>query len=255
MYYDLAVGNKLLVGLSAINSQQAAATQRTDESIDQILDYCATYPSDGILYRYSDMVLSAHSDAGFHNESKGHSRSREHTFLSENDAMPRWNRPVLTLAKIIKFVMSSDSESELSTMFITAQEMMAMRQTWQEMKWPQQKSPLQTDNSAAAGVVNNTIVPRKLKKIDRRLHWLIYREAQGQFCYYCTSGNLNWGCYSTKHHPPPLSRIKNNEIFRESKQLQRHQVPVRFQQGYAVPSSRWYLLLPGTLTRRARTAK
>ena len=45
--------------------------------------------------------------------------------------MPRWNGPVLTLAKIIKFVMSSASEAELGAMFITAQEMAAMRQTLQ----------------------------------------------------------------------------------------------------------------------------
>ena len=49
LYYAQAVDNKLLVGLSAIGSQQASATQRTNESIDQILDYCATYPSYGIL--------------------------------------------------------------------------------------------------------------------------------------------------------------------------------------------------------------
>ena len=47
--------------------------------------------------------------------------------------------------------------------------MVAMRQTLQEMKWPQPKSPLQTDNSAAAGVVNNTIVPRNLKTMDCRI--------------------------------------------------------------------------------------
>ena len=83
------------------------------------------------------MVICAHSDAGFHNESKGRIRSGAHIFLSENDAMPRWNISVLTLAKIIKFVMSSASKSELGVMFITAQEMVAMRQTLQEMKWPQ----------------------------------------------------------------------------------------------------------------------
>ena len=76
-------------------------------------------------------------------------------------------------------------------MSITAQEMLAMRQTLQEMKWPQPKSPIQTYNSAAAGVVNNTIVPRKTKTMDRRLHWLRFREAQAQFCYYWASGNLN----------------------------------------------------------------
>ena len=113
--------NKLLVGLSAAVSQQASITQRTNEYIDQILDYCATYPSDGILYHSSNMVLCAHYDAGFHNESKGCIRARAYVFLSEKDAMPRWNGPVLTLAKIIKFVMSSASEAELGTMFITAQ--------------------------------------------------------------------------------------------------------------------------------------
>ena len=173
--------NKLLVGLSAIGSQQASTTQHTNEATDQILDYCVTYPSDGIIYRSSDMVLCAHSDAGFHNESKGRRRSGAHIFLSENDAMPQWNRPMLTLAKIIKFVMSSAPKAELGAMFITAQEMVAMRQTLQEINWPQPKSPLQTDNSAAVGVANNTIVPRKLRTMDRRLHWLRCREAQGQF--------------------------------------------------------------------------
>ena len=109
-----------------------------------------------------------------------------------------------------------------------------MRQTLQEMKWPQPKSPIQTDKSAAAGVVNNTIVPRKLKTMDRRLHWRRCREAQGRFSYYWESGNLNRGDYSTKHHPP-LSQIEKNAIFRKFKQLSRHQVTVRFQKGCIVP--------------------
>ena len=44
-YYARSVDNKLLVGLSAIGSHQASATQLTNEATDQILDYCATYPS------------------------------------------------------------------------------------------------------------------------------------------------------------------------------------------------------------------
>ena len=123
------------------------------------------------------MVLCAHSDAGFQNESKGRSRSGDHIFLSKNDDINRWNGSVLTLDKIIKFVMSSASEAELGVLFITAQEMVAMINTLEEMKWPQPKSPIQTDNSSAAGVVNNTIVPRKIKTMDRRLHWLRCREA------------------------------------------------------------------------------
>ena len=105
--------------------------------------------------------------------------------------------------------MSSASKAELGAILITSQEMVGMRQTLQEMKWPQPKFPLQTDNSAAAGVVNNTIFPRKRKTMDRRLPLLICREAQGQFQYYWASGNLNWGDYNTKHHPP--SSIMNPE--------------------------------------------
>ena len=148
------------------------------------------------------MVLCAHYDAGFYNESKGRSKAGAHIFLSKNDVMPRWNGSVLTLAQIIKFVMSSASEAELGALFITAQEMAAMRNTLEEMKWLQPKSPIQKDNSTAAGVVNNNIAPKKLKTMDRRLHWLRCREAQGQFRYYWASGSLNWGDYSTKYHPP-----------------------------------------------------
>ena len=37
-YYAQAVHNRLLVGLSAIGTQQAAATEQTAAAIDQILD-------------------------------------------------------------------------------------------------------------------------------------------------------------------------------------------------------------------------
>ena len=100
--------NKLLVGLSSIVSQQAAATERTNEAINQLLNYSVTYPADGTLYRSSDMVLCAHSDAGFHNESKGRSRAGAQIFLSKNDPMPWWNVPFLTLAHNIKCVISSN---------------------------------------------------------------------------------------------------------------------------------------------------
>ena len=175
---------RLQVGIISIGSQQATATERTNEAINQILDYCATYPADGFLYRSSGMVLCGHSDAGFHNESKGRSREGDHNLLSENDAIPRWNIPVLMLSQIIKFVISCASEAELRTLFITAQEMVAMRNTLEEMKWPQPKSPIQIDKYTAVGVFKDTIVPRKLKTMDRSLHWIRCREAQGKFRYY-----------------------------------------------------------------------
>ena len=95
--------------------------QKPNASPNQLLDNNATYPVDGNLYRSSNMVLCAHSEAGFHNEIKVRSRSGAHIFLYENYPMPRWNGQVLTLAQIIKFVVSSASEEELGVIFITAQ--------------------------------------------------------------------------------------------------------------------------------------
>ncbi len=65
LYYAQAVDNKLLETLSAISSQQANATENTAKAVNHLLDYVATYPTDGITYRASSMVLAAHSDASF----------------------------------------------------------------------------------------------------------------------------------------------------------------------------------------------
>ena len=75
------------------------------------------------------MVLATHSDACFYNESKGRSRAGAHIFLSENEPIPRWNGEIITIAQIIKFVMSSSSEAGLDSLFNTAKEMVPLYQT------------------------------------------------------------------------------------------------------------------------------
>ena len=70
LYYYRAVNNKLLVPLSAIGAQQASATEKTQKAINQLLDYCAKYSDDGIVYLSSNTIMTAHSDAGFNNETK-----------------------------------------------------------------------------------------------------------------------------------------------------------------------------------------
>ena len=61
--YARAADNKLLHMLSKIGSKQAIATSSTNAKITQLLDYCATYPNDGITYRADHMILAAHSNA------------------------------------------------------------------------------------------------------------------------------------------------------------------------------------------------
>ena len=48
LYYVQAVDNKILVALSNIVTQQAKSTEATDTAINQLLDYVATYQTDGI---------------------------------------------------------------------------------------------------------------------------------------------------------------------------------------------------------------
>ena len=66
------------------------------------------------------MVAAAHVDASHLKVSKACSRMGAHIFLSEDDPVPCLNGPVLTIAQIIKFVMSSAAESELGGLFIIA---------------------------------------------------------------------------------------------------------------------------------------
>ena len=70
--------------LILIGEQQASATVKTWKAINQLLYHCATYPDDGIVYRSSDMILTAHSDADLNNETKSRSRAGGHIFLSKN---------------------------------------------------------------------------------------------------------------------------------------------------------------------------
>ena len=75
------------------------------------------------------MILSAHADEGFLNESRARSRAGAHIFLSENEQKPKLNGPILTIAQIIKTVMASAAEAEIASLFFTAKKMTPLRNT------------------------------------------------------------------------------------------------------------------------------
>ncbi len=172
LYYAQAVNNKLLVALSAIAAHQSCVPVTTEQAVHLLLDYIATYPSDGIIYQFRDMFLCAHTNAGFLNVINARSRAGAHIYLSENEPFPRFNGAVLYLAQIIKFVMASAAKAELAALFVTSREMILHRQTLTDMGWPQPKSPIKTNNSTTAGDTNMTIVPRRANMMDMRLWWL-----------------------------------------------------------------------------------
>ena len=66
-----------------------------------------------ITYHGSDMVLATHSKSSDLSEFKAFSHASSHFFLSENDVSPTNNSVILTLAQIIKHIMSLAAEAEL----------------------------------------------------------------------------------------------------------------------------------------------
>jgi hypothetical protein len=88
LYYARAANKKLLVVLSAIAARQAKAAIATEQAVDLLIKYVATYPNDGIVFCASDMILCARADAGFLNETNSCSRAGAHIYLLEDNPFP-----------------------------------------------------------------------------------------------------------------------------------------------------------------------
>jgi hypothetical protein len=98
--------------------------------------------------------------------------------------------------------MSSAAEVELGALYLNAKEATYLRQILQEMGHPQPRTPIQTNNTTAEGVINIKIQPKCTKAMVMRFHWLRNREAQRQIKIIWRLGKTNLADYFTKHHPP-----------------------------------------------------
>ena len=108
--------------------------------------------------------------------------------------------------------MSSAAEAELGALFINAKTAVWMRQTLEELGHPQPRTPMQTDNSTAHALLTNKILPKALKAMDMRFHWLRDRDAQGQYRFYWRPGTQNLADYFTKHHPASHHKSFRSQI-------------------------------------------
>jgi hypothetical protein len=160
LYYAQAVDCTMLTALGSLATQQANPTKNTLARINQFLDYALSHPDAGITDQASDMVLAVHSDTSYLSETKACSRAGGHFFLSEKDHYPNNNGSVLTIAQIIKAVMSSAAEAKLGAPYINACELIPLHHLLIEMGHSQPPTPIQTNNSTALGIVNNTIQPK-----------------------------------------------------------------------------------------------
>ena len=124
----------------------------------QFLDYAATYPNAIVTYHASNMVLAGHSDTSYLSESNARSQAGGQFFMSNNTTKPPNNDAILTIAQIIKAVMSSAAEAEVGAFYINCREAVPAFQTLEFVGHPQPQTPMQTDNTTALGVVNNNVL-------------------------------------------------------------------------------------------------
>jgi hypothetical protein len=209
LYYARSVDGTILTPLSALASQQSKPTTNTMKQVKQFLDYAATQEPLVLTYRRSDMILAAHSNAGYLNETEVRSRAGGHHFLSENVKYPPNNGVITNIAEIIKGVMSSAAEAKSGALYINGCKAIKERNILEEMGHPQPPTHIQTDNSTAEGIINKKVQPKRTKAMDMRFHWLLDRAVnQHQFRFYWRPGPLNYPDYWTNTTLPPITRTQ-----------------------------------------------
>ena len=190
--------------LSTIAHEQTKATENTNLSINQMLDYCATHPNAKICFRTSDMVLNIHSDASYLNAHEARSRIGDHYFLGwiPHDNIPiKLNGTIHVISTILKFVAASATKAELRALFVNAKEGRAIRLILQELGHPQPPTPIHCDKYTATGIANNTVKRRQTRSMEMQYFWIADQVARKQFDVKWHPGLENLGDYHTKHHP------------------------------------------------------
>ena len=90
--------------------------------------------------------------------------------MAGNEDIPPNNGAVLNVSQVIKSVMSSAAEAKLVALFINAKTAVPIRTTLVEMGHAQPKTPIQTYNYTAHGVLKNISTSKATKSMDMRFH-------------------------------------------------------------------------------------
>ena len=163
------------------------------KKVKQLLDYATTHPDAIVIYNASNMVLAGHNDTSYLSETNVQSHVGGHFFMSEDSPDPPNNGAILTIAQIIKAVMSSAAEAKLVALFIKCRQAIPARLVLEEMGHKQPPTLIQTDSTTSLGDVQNNMATKRLKLMDMKFHWLRCQAAQRQFRHYWRAGLKNRG--------------------------------------------------------------
>jgi hypothetical protein len=105
------------------------------------------------------------------------------------------------MSSIITTVVTAASEAEYASTFLTGCIAYPLRQTLEEMGWPQLPTNITTDNKTACGIANRTTKMKRSKAMDMRWHWIRDKVDQGEFTVHWRAGKHSVADFLTKAHP------------------------------------------------------
>ena len=203
LYYARAIDNTMAAPLSKLSVGQAQPTKRTLDAVMYFLQYAATYPDATLTYYPSDMRLVIWSDASYLSERDARSRAGGLHYLTNrgDPTTAKINGAVDVISTIIPTVVSAASEAETAGLFINGQAGVPTRLTLADLGYPQDATPIISDNTTAIGFANNSVRLKRSKAIDMRYHWIRDRVARGEYTVAWGPGADNFADYFTKSHP------------------------------------------------------
>lgn len=113
------------------------------------------------------MILKIHSDVSYLSEPKARSRSGWHFYLATKPVRKYTpNGAILNTTNILQAVVTSAADAEYVSLYINTKTGISMRYTLIEMGHPQPSIPIQTDNTTAVGIANDSIKQKYSKALD-----------------------------------------------------------------------------------------
>ena len=200
LYYARGVDATLLPAVNHIASLQANPTTLIRDAMIRLLQYCARYPDNALVFTACNMRLFIQSDASYLSRPKARSVAGGVFYLGNNNAS-EINGPCLALSTIIPVVVSSVAEAEYAALFINAKEGVALRNILNSIGYPQPSTEILCDNMCAVGLASNTFTSKQTKSINMQFHWIRDRVQQKQFHITWRKGAHNLADYFTKALP------------------------------------------------------
>jgi hypothetical protein len=202
LYYARAVDPTMLTAINKLASIQANPTEATELAVHRFLSYAKTWPHAYLVIRPSDMILHAHSDASHLSESESRSRIGGFIYLGHSTMDPDQppNAAVEYFSTIIDVKVSSAAEAEYAALFQVAKECEPLRETLNDLGYPQPPTLITCDNQCAVSIAYDTVKQKRSKAVDMRFHWIRDRIRQGHFKVEWQPGSTNLADFFTKAH-------------------------------------------------------